>query len=731
MELTDGWRAIEATDALRRDYHRNDLDDRNWEPVTVPGHWRSHAAFSASDGPLLHRCRLSHPSPAPGRRAWLTYDGIFYQADHWLDGEYLGDSEGYFIPHTFEVTELLRSRTEHLLAAEVACSPQHDKTAKTNITGVFQHWDLIAQDSNPGGIWRPVRLTETGPVRIQSLRVLCRETTPQAAVLAFSAVLDSDAVRTVRLRTTIGDGLDHGADRPLAAGENTIDWTITIEQPDLWWPHTLGAPTLYDVNVAVYLSADDAGAPDAGNAQTQDVDGTSVLSDERSLRTGLRSIDVRNWIWSINGERLFLKGSNLGPSRYELGYAAPEELARDVELAVSTGLDFLRIHGHISRPELYDAADEAGLLLWQDFPLQWGYARGIRKQAVTQSRAAVNLLGHHPSVALWCAHNEPMTIQDPEVRGNVLQRATMGAKVLAQQQLPTWNKTVLDSLLKRSFEATDGTRPVVAHSGALPHPPRFDGTDAHLYFGWYWGEERSFAGFLKVWPRLARFVTEFGAQAVPSGDGADWMEPERWPYLDWDRLKEVHGLQKTHFDRYVPPLDHASFDAWRDATQRYQAMVVKHHVETLRRLKYRPAGGFAQFCFADCQPMVSWAVLDHDRRPKLAYDALRAACRPVIVVADRLPAKVLPGTELGLDVHVVSDRRDPIPRAVTSATLSWMGGNKTVRWAGEVPSDACRWVGRLDVVVPDAPGPLTLDLDLRLGDGEAVTNRYESSISVT
>ena len=64
---------------------------------------------------------------------------------------------------------------------------------------------------------------------------------------------------------------------------------------------------------------------------------------------------------------------------------------------------------------------------------------------------------------------------------------------------------------------------------------------------------------------------------------------------------------------------------------------MRRHVEALRRLKYRPTGGFAQFCFADGHPAVTWSVLGHDRAPKLAYDALRAACRPVIVVADRLP----------------------------------------------------------------------------------------------
>ena len=79
-----------------------------------------------------------------------------------------------------------------------------------------------------------------------------------------------------------------------------------------------------------------------------------------------------------------------------------------MQLAVDANLDLLRIHAHVTRLELYDAADAAGLLLWQDLPLQWGYARGTRKEAVRQAREMVDLLGHHPSVALWCAHNEPL-----------------------------------------------------------------------------------------------------------------------------------------------------------------------------------------------------------------------------------------------------------------------------------------------------------------------------------
>jgi beta-mannosidase len=302
--------------------------------------------------------------------------------------------------------------------------------------------------------------------------------------------------------------------------------------------------------------------------------------------------------------------------------------------------------------------------------------------------------------------------------------AAVGRAALRAQMLPTWNKSILDRSVKRALEQADGTRPVVAHSGVLPHPPQLDGTDSHLYYGWYWGDERDFPKLCATVPRLARFVTEFGAQAVPAE--ASFCEPEQWPDLDWERLGRRHALQRPMFDKYVPPADYSTFDDWRVATQRYQARVVKHHIETLRRLKYRPTGGFAQFCFGDGIPAVTWAVLGHDRQPKLAYDAMAQACQPVIVVADRLPESVHPGDALALDLHVVSDRRDPLPGCTVTARLAWDGGQHEWQFIGDVDADSCVRVGTLQAVVPDATGPLTLELVL---DGPVkASNAYESVV---
>jgi beta-mannosidase len=696
MDLGGTWRAAPADEALRRSFALPGFADGGWEEVPVPGHWRSVPALAGSDGPLLYRRRFAAPSPAEGQRAWLTLEGVFYDGDVWLDGSYVGATEGYFFPHTFEVTDALAARREHVLAVEVGCSRPGDRTAKRSLTGVFQDWDCADPAWNPGGIWRPVRLHASGPVRIARLRLVCTEATAERATVEARAVLEATAPGDVDLRVAVA-GAESVTRHALAAGPNRIVARATVDQPRLWWPAALGDQPLHDVDVEV-------GAP--GGA----------CSDARRLRTGLRQVRMRNFILSVNGELLFAKGSNQGPARMALAEASPAELEGDVLLARRAGLDLLRLHAHVSRPELYDAADRHGLLLWQDLPLQWGYARSVRKDAVRQAREAVDLLGHHPSVAVWCGHNEPLALD----RSGGQQGARVAARFAALQALPTWNKTVLDTSIGRALERADPSRPVVAHSGVLPGPLS-SGTDTHLYCGWYHGDERDFPAILKAVPRLARFVTEFGAQAVPTSAG--WMRPEQWPDLDWDDMTGHHALQLDALDRRVAR--DGTFEAWSAASQAYQAQVIRFHVEALRRLKYRPTGGFCQFSFADGYPSVTWSVLDHERQPKQGYTALAEACAPVVVIADRPAVSYAAGATMHLDVHVVSDLRRPLEAVRVVAELA----GQRFGWEGDVPADACVRVGAIRATLPATPGPVCLGLSLT-ADGGAITahNTYRTEV---
>ncbi|MGH9040604.1 MAG: hypothetical protein ACRDZ3_10270, partial [Acidimicrobiia bacterium] len=600
---------------------------------------------------------------------------------------YLGATEGYFAPHAFEVTEALARPGEHNLAVEVACPQERDRSAKRMVTGVFSHWDNLDPTWNPGGLWRPLRITGTGPVRLTRLRVLCTEATEDRGRLTLDLTLDAAAgPATARLQARLsGPGVDHTAERDqtLAAGANHLSWTLEVDRPPRWWPWRYGDQPLCDLEVEV------------------EVDG--ARSDSRRLRTAFREVRLDNWRLHVNGERIFVMGTNQGPQRMALGEAAPGELAADLHRARDANLDLVRLHAHVSRPEVYAAADEAGVLLWQDLPLQWGYARGARKPASAQARALVDLVGHHPSVALWCGHNEPFPGPSEEASPATRSRARAAASVL----LPSWNKDVLDRSVARALSRSDPTRPVVDHSGVLPGVIR-SGTDSHLYLGWYSGAMGDLADTLRRWPKLGRFVSEFGAQAVP--ESAEFMEPKRWPHLDWPKLVERHCLQKRIFDRLVPPDECATFDDWRTATQEYQAALIQLQIEDLRRLRYRPTNGFCHFCLADGAPGVTGSVLDHDRVAKAGYGALASACRSVLPMLD-------PRTGA---VHVANELRRPLAEAVIEVRL----GGREWRFTGDVAADSLAFVGRAEVPEESTSAEVTLLHD-EVGN---VVNRYDAPL---
>lgn len=303
---------------------------------------------------------------------------------------------------------------------------------------------------------------------------------------------------------------------------------------------------------------------------------------------------------------------------------------------------------------------------------------------------------------LWCAHNEPLAVDiAPGQPLTTRAKLRLGGSML----LPTWNKNVLDRSITRALHRADPSRAVDPHSGVLPGLGS-PGTDTHFYFGWYHGELDRLAPALRAVPRLARFVTEFGAQAVPGS--AEFMEPERWPDLDWDRLFAHHACQKRVFDRVVPPGEYASFDDWRAATQAYQAALVQLQVEDLRRVKYAPTGGFCHFCFADGHPAVTWSILDHERGEKRGYTALRDACRPVLPMIE---------PRHGL-VHVVSEHRD----ALAGAVIEVKGDTRRLgSFTGDIGADAVTYVGRVDL---DGVGEASVALEHpALG---RVENRYEA-----
>ena len=701
MDLGGTWRAAAANDQLRRTFHAPDHDDAAWTEVLVPGHWADVPEL-ANEQSVLYRHHFEGPAGKPveeseadpdnepgARRWWLTARGIAQQGHVWLDAAYLGATDGYFVPHQFEVTNQINARKEHVLAVDTTCRQFGDPDNRSSLTGALQDPELCgSQGLQPGGIWQSMSLRSTGQIAILHSRAVCIEADTTRGRLALRAVLDVPDGGPVELRARIS-GREHIFTHHAALGENRVEWTIDVDAPQLWWPHSLGDQPLYDLAV--------------------DVLADGQRHDSRTYRIGFRTVRLRNWVAEINGERLFLKGVNTLPTRPLIGDATPAEIAGDVRAARSAGLDIIRPIAHVARRELYETADETGLLVWQDLPLRGVMSRGTAGEARRQAREIVDLLGHHPSVAVWCAHDEPFP--RPE-------RKTTMPPVFGQQK-PSWNRAVLDRSLCRIIDRCDPSRPVIPHTAVPPHLPTLDGTTSNLWFGWHGGRAADLAHALSRVPRMGRFVTAFGAACVDP-DAVD----DRWPRLDWDDLAERCAADALALQRLVPTVRCDDGPEWAAATRGAQAEVIKTTIETLRRLKYLPTGGFMAHVLADPTPTGGFGLLDHDRRPKPAWHALVDACRPVVVIADPLPPLLHPHDRLDLAVHVVSDLRVPIDDVTVRAQLIGPAGVVCDhQWGGSIPADTCEFVGRVQATITDESGRVTLELSVSAGDITA-TNRY-------
>ena len=708
--LLDGvWNAAEVRDEHRSRAIGPSLDHTEWREIQIPGHWADIDPPLTKNGPLTYRTTVNTDPTPNGQRRWLKFDGISYQADVWLDGAYLGDTEGYFAPHTFDVTELWRLSDTHVIAVEVHCPPTEPGPRRA-ITGVLQ--DPSGPNTpNPGGIWRSVHLVDTGPVRIDALRVLCQDATAERAHVRMHARLDSNRSCAADVQTTI-DGRVVAENRiTIAAGQNDVAWRIDIPAPELWWPRDLGDQNL--VNIEVVVS----------------VDGT--VSDTARRRTGLREVAWDDWTCSINGERIFLKGANLMPVDVLLGRADDEHTRRLMNDAVELGLDMLRVHGHIAPTAVYEAADELGLLLMQDFPLQGVQRRQVRQAAITQASQMVDLLGHHPSVISWWAHDEPFS---KPADGSVDQVQTLGlagrARELAtrvqravRDQAPTWNRSVLDPIIKRAIEDADPTRRCVAHSGVLPHLPLLDGTDAHLYLGWTDGPISLLPRESARFPRLFRFVSEFGAPAVsrsPAVTGS--LTSGRWPDADWEMFAEYTGTERWQYEQSTHPHLFLDADTWVEQTEQHQSDVISAWVSHLRRIAYTPTGGFCVRALNDHTAESGWGVIDIHGNRRPAFAALRSACQPVVIAIDALPATTTAGGRVSVAIHVASDLRHDIEGATVDVAITGSQLSQNQRFVGTIEADASSYIGTVTTVAPS---------DGNIGITATLTTNYGTSTAKT
>lgn len=674
---------------------------RAWTPVSVPGHWQLEPAFAAYEGLVLYRCAFGWPFgwPFEERPSWgggmtsLRFGGVYYSARAWLNEAYLGEHEGYLSPFEFDVTEALLPGENQLLV-EVYSPEEREENDRETIGGVWARWDGLAPHYNPGGIMRAVELVASGGgVRVRSLRARAdAEGRGRARVEIYArreaAVRLGGSIRPVGFEAP---GAEFEREVRLEAGTNRLEVGFRVPQVRRWSTWDRGPQALYELELR-------------------------CEGERETTRFGARTVELRDWQMYLNGERVFLRGINYLPSDVYPARASEERLRHDARLVREAGMNAVRVHAHVAEEPFYEACDELGLLLLQDFPLQWTHRRNVLGAAVRQAGEMAAELAGHPSVGIYLAHDEPFYVVPPE-KWTLANLARTVAEVIAPRWA-LWQRRVLDPAVVRSIREEDESRPVIEAAG---HPL----TTNHLYFGWYYWRFRDLERAVGLFPGLSRLPTEYGAQALPNAESLEEIWPSGEPPR-WGTLSANYRLQWERMLRYVTY--RGDRDAFVRESQEYQAEVLKHATELFRRRKYRPTGGVFVFMLNDPAPAVSWSVVDWRRAPKAAYATLRTVMQPTLICARYPKESYAAGAEPSVPIFVVND----LARNLEVVEWSWEaleGGSVLGRGGGRarIPADSVARVGEASFALPTGGGPAVLRLEL-YGAGLASRNEYRFKV---
>ena len=356
--------------------------------------------------------------------AVLNFEGLDTYADIYLNGSLLERTDNMFVGYELPVKEVLREGENRLQVYfhspikvgmpqwetdgfDYPADNDHSKIRVSIYSRKAPYsygWDWGIRLAT-SGIWRPVTLNLYDAASIEDYFVhqvsVSKELAKVDNVLEVKSVADVPQQAEVVLTYSYKDGakVTEQKNVTLQPGCNKISMPIEIANPHLWMPNGWGEAALYDFEMTVK------------------VDGKAVASEKK--RVGLRTIKVvmeddkdgKSFYFVVNGQPMFAKGSNLIPDDALLPNVTNERYYQLVKAAKDAHHNMIRVWGGgiYEDDRLYDAADEMGILIWQDFifacttyPSDPAFLRRVAEEAEYN----IKRLRSHASLAMWCGNNE-------------------------------------------------------------------------------------------------------------------------------------------------------------------------------------------------------------------------------------------------------------------------------------------------------------------------------------
>ncbi len=420
LSLNGTWKFHFVPEPSQRplDFWKDGYDVSQWDTIPVPSNWE----MQGYDKPLYCNVEYPHANTPPfikarpgyndggknygidpvgsyvrtfkvpadwdGRRTFIHFGGIYSAAFVWLNGQYVGYTQGSNNVSEFDLTRYLKPGAENRLAVQV-----------------FRWSDgsyLECQDMfRMSGIFREVYLYNTPKMAVRDHYVTSDVTIDgnnvADATVNVQLTLDNrdnlGGKKTIVAKIFNPKGVEIQENRVEMSGADGSQANVKLDVPnaELW---SAELPNLYTLRII-----------------QQDEQGNDEMAF--STKVGLRKVEVKGSLLYVNGKRVFLKGVNRHDTSAKHGRAVTlDEMLRDVTLMKQNNINTIRTSHYPNDARMYAMYDYYGLYTVDEADLEDHANQSIsdRKSWIPAFVDRIDRMvlrdRNHPCVVMWSLGNE-------------------------------------------------------------------------------------------------------------------------------------------------------------------------------------------------------------------------------------------------------------------------------------------------------------------------------------
>lgn len=553
---------------------------------------------------------------------WLCFDGIDTLSCVTLNGKELGRTDNMHRIWEFRVENTLKEKGNVLTVVLYSPTEFIEKSyerepivgcidAMRGLSRLRKAHCMFGWDWGPripdAGIFRQVSLTGAEEARISSVYVTQKHEEGRV-LLGLEVETESVSGEGITLPYQVTLTTPAGEERVFSDSPREI----LVSDPELWWPNGYGDQPLYRIKVEL-LSGQDIW----------------------EKRIGLRDMTIRrekdaygeSFAHEVNGVRIFGMGADYIPEDNLLGRVTEERTRKLLQSAKDAHYNVIRVWGGGYYPDdfFYDACDEMGLIVWQDFMFAccvYDLTEEFEDSITAEFIDNIKRIRHHACLGLWCGNNEMELFLEGNKDGWCYNPIQFSDYIKMFEY-------IIPKVLKKYDPQTFYWPASPSSGGGFDSPNDENRGDVHYWDVWHGG--KPITEYRKFY---FRYVSEFGFQSFPSLKTVEsFTMPEDRNIFSYvmekhQRNNSANGKIMNYMEQtYLYP---NNFDMTLYASQLLQAEAMRYGVEHFRRNRGR-CMGCVIWQLNDCWPGASWSMIDYFGRWKAAQYYAKRFFAPLMI----------------------------------------------------------------------------------------------------